>query len=33
VSTLLEVDLSIMADTSREHTATGCAIGGFKRIV
>jgi hypothetical protein len=27
------VGLSIMADTSREHPATGGAIGGFKRIV
>jgi hypothetical protein len=31
--TLLEVGLSIMADTSREHSTAGCAIGGFKRIV
>ena len=33
MSTLLEVGLSIMADTSREHPAASCAIGGFKCIV
>jgi hypothetical protein len=31
--TLLEVGLSIMADTSREHFSASCAIGGFKRNV
>jgi hypothetical protein len=31
--TLLEVGLMIMADTSREHSTAGCAIGGFKCIV
>jgi hypothetical protein len=31
--TLLEVGLSIMADTSREQSTAGCAIGGFKRIM
>ena len=33
MSTLLEVGVSIMAETSREHSAAGGAIGGFKRIV
>jgi hypothetical protein len=33
IRTLLKVGLSIMADTSREHSTAGCAIGGFKRIV
>jgi hypothetical protein len=33
IRTLLEVGLSIMADTSRKQSAAGCAIGGFKRIM
>jgi hypothetical protein len=33
VCTLLEVDLSILANTPRKHSTAGCAIGGFKRIM
>jgi hypothetical protein len=31
--TLLEVGLSIMADTPRKQSTAGRAIGGFKRIM
>ncbi|MFZ0134215.1 MAG: hypothetical protein WAK95_16870 [Desulfobacterales bacterium] len=31
--TLLEVGLTIMADTSRENSTAGCAVSGFKHIV
>jgi hypothetical protein len=33
IRTLLEVGLSIMADTPREQSTAGRAIGGFKRIM